>query len=256
MTMELAQAARALFGTRTNFSHAFFVQHLSTANLKRAFRKKALLTHPDLCSSTAGNSDPATASDFIAVRQAYEKLRDYIGKREKAHRNRFRASYNRRYSRKRQSAHVWQRRTSMRNTREARTGYKGPIPNWYMRFGEYLYYSGLISWNTLIQSLVWQRRVRPRFGEIAGRLRLLAEADISRIFKNKKARELFGDAAMRLNLLNQADVEHVMAQQKRFFKPIGEYYVKQKLMTPEQLYHHLAKLRRHNFSTQAQSKAN
>ena len=41
-----------------------------------------------------------------------------------------------------------------------------PIPDRPLRFGQFLYYAGLIDWHTMIDAITWQLNVRPKIGEI------------------------------------------------------------------------------------------
>ena len=45
---------------------------------------------------------------------------------------------------------------------------QGPLPRRRLRLAEFLYYTGRVSWQSLIGAIVWQRSTRPHFGELAG----------------------------------------------------------------------------------------
>ena len=103
--------------------------------------------------------------------------------------------------------------TSRHKTRtaSASTGpkfYKGPIPDRMLRFAEYLYYTGEISWEDLVHALVWQYRNRPKLGELAEETGALGQKDILFIIKNRHFTEMFGEAAIRLGKLDRKSVDN------------------------------------------------
>ena len=93
------------------------------------------------------------------------------------------------------------RRAEICGGREARAGsksaggplfYHGPLPRRPLRLAEFLYFTGRISWQSLISALVWQRAVRPRFGELARELRSITSADLAKILASKLRHEQTG----------------------------------------------------------------
>ncbi len=124
--------------------------------------------------------------------------------------------------------------------------YSGRTPARNLRFAEYLYYSGSISWTDLVQALVWQYRNRPKLGELATSCGLLCFDDVLEIIRMKKGGELFGEAALRLGFLNGQALDALVREQKRLGMPIGRYFTAEGKMSQEDLYKKLMEMRRHN----------
>ena len=118
-----------------------------------------------------------------------------------------------------------------------------------MRFGEFLYYNGLISWQTLITALVWQKRKRPTLGHIAVDNGLLSPTSVIYVLHNTLPFEIFGEAAIRLGLLSRQDVEFLIHKQKARGAPIGRYFIEQGLFSNQNLVKLLMAQARHNAST-------
>lgn len=75
---ELRVAAIKLFGISAAFSRDFW-RTLNLATLKKAFREKARLYHPDLYRQARPEILQAKQERFIAVKGAYEVLRRFLG---------------------------------------------------------------------------------------------------------------------------------------------------------------------------------
>ena len=124
--------------------------------------------------------------------------------------------------------------------------YSGRTPARNLRFAEYLYYSGSISWTDLVHALVWQYRNRPKLGELATTSGLLCFDDVIEIIKLKKNGELFGEAALRLGYLDAVKLDALVRKQKMLGLPIGRYFTAEGKMSQEDLYKKLMEMRRHN----------
>lgn len=127
--------------------------------------------------------------------------------------------------------------------------YSGPIPNRRLLFGHYLYYSGVTTWKTVIQALVWQRMERPRLGELGRRFGMLTEEEVLIILKNRLPLKPFGETAIDLGLLTVSQLSSLMFHQKRLQKKFGEFFLERKLLRPEQLHRLIAKFQLHNSSS-------
>ncbi len=249
---ELINACQVLFGLDLRLSPGF-LEYLQMSGIKSAYRKKAMETHPDLA---LGRGEPATrrnAGRFCSVRQAYEKLSSYLETREKGHarqdnpRPRVRNGGSPGCAGTRARGHGpapdgWPRRA--RRSRE--NLYQGPMPGRRLLLGHYLYYSGIISWQTMIRALVWQRSQRPRLGEIGCRLGWLSDRDIGAILRRCKLDRPFGQSAMRMGLLSQFQLDMILLQQQRLQKRFGEFFIHHKILTRERLNKLIAGYRAHN----------
>lgn len=134
---------------------------------------------------------------------------------------------------------------------QTETFYSGPMPNRRLLFGHYLYYSGLITWRTVIQALVWQRTERPRLGELGRRYGMLTEDEVFIILKNRPAFKPFGETAIDLGLLTASQLNSLMFHQKRLQKKFGEFFIEKRLLRPEQLHRLITKCHLHNSTTAA-----
>ena len=124
--------------------------------------------------------------------------------------------------------------------------YRGPLPRKRLRLAEFLYYSGRVSWQSLIKAIVWQRSLKPKFGELARELRAVSSQDLARILASKLRNEQTGQAAQRLRLLTAEEVERVLRLQRARHRPIGRYFVENERMPTETLSRVLRELYRHN----------
>jgi hypothetical protein len=124
--------------------------------------------------------------------------------------------------------------------------YTGLIPERKLRFAEYLFYSKIISWQTLIKALISQYQQRPRLGEICFELNYLSESELRNIIKANKFVEKFGETALKLSYLTREELQYALEVQKRFNRPIGRYFVETKILTEADLLEYFIKLKKHN----------
>ncbi len=76
--VDLRVAAVQLFGRQQAASREFW-KNLDLATLKKAFREKARLYHPDLYRQSRPETLKAKQERFIAISRAYEVLRRFLG---------------------------------------------------------------------------------------------------------------------------------------------------------------------------------
>lgn len=137
-----------------------------------------------------------------------------------------------------QAAHSQSRKTNKLFT--------GTLPRRSLLFGHFLYYSGLIDWQTLVKALIWQRTNRPRVGEIGQRFGWLTVADIAAILQNKSARDMFGKAAVADGKLTRSQLRMILSFQKSQQQRIGEYFVRQGIINRRKLAELLYLFQTHN----------
>jgi hypothetical protein len=249
---EVLAAFRLLFSPETEFNLRSIdsVQH---AQLKTAYRKKALRTHPDRYASEGEEVQRIYSERFIQVSQAYDTLSHYLTLREQGWRWKPVASDQvERAERKPQPA---QRQTcaASKTCQSKRPEREGPgslwqrgIPRRYLRFAEFLYFSRVISWRNLVNAIVWQRRQRPRIGEIAQKWRWISGSQIEAAVKDRRVGERIGEVLLRHKLLTPFGLGVLLRQQQRIQKPIGLYFVRHGLMSEWEVGRHLHKQRMHN----------
>ncbi len=136
--------------------------------------------------------------------------------------------------------------SAARRARGAPLYYRGSLPRHSLRFAEYLFYSGRISWQELIHALVWQRSIRPTFGQLARQLRFLSAEDLAAALTTRRQNERLGAAAERLGLLSQDQVDRILRIQRARHRLIGRYFVENRLLAVAELTRTLRDLHRHN----------
>lgn len=240
----LQDACLALFGRR--FERAF-LGHLQEAGLRAAWRRAALRWHPDRVA--AADAKPRHAARFIEARQAYAVLSDYLGARDR------RATPPPRPAPRpapgpapRPPTRGDHRARPLRAGARRREACGGApaIPRRRLRFGEFLYHSGVITFGALVESIVWQRRQRERFCEIGLRWGYLTAADVRLLLGGRLFHERTGGTARRLGLLNSFQVRTVLAYQRSRQRPLGGYFVGRGHFPPSELARLLERLAAHN----------
>ncbi len=223
---------------------------LTVAMVKSAFRRLALRTHPDASGS------PQSSARFIEASRAYEVLMAFLVARPRPGAAATATAQARPQASQRpphpgaQWTHAgpraegWSARTGEHRQRDL--FYHGPLPRRRLRLAEFLYYSGRISWQTLIAALVWQRASRPKFLEIARQLRIVELQDMSRVLRSRAAHEHTGEAASRLQLITMDDVGRILRIQRARQRPIGRYFIENTAITETDLEEALREMRRHN----------
>lgn len=228
----LGQACSILFGSEVRATPDF-LRYLQPEGVKAAFRSAALATHPDRAVHI--QEDPSRLNQrFIEVVGAYEAIMnalEQVRRPEPAVRpSRTRPAPRREPAQPREAPHF----------------FGGALPGRRLRLGEFLYYSGIISWQTFIDSLLWQRKSRPSFGEIAVEWRLLDREDIGRVISGRRMGERFGESAVRQGLLKPFWVKTVLLRQGKLQPLLGRYYLERSILGAEGLSEELERLERHN----------
>jgi hypothetical protein len=123
------------------------------------------------------------------------------------------------------------------------------MPQRPLRFGEFLYFRRVITWQQLIQALVWQRRQRPRLGEIATRWRWLSPEEVDALLRAKAPGDRIGEALVRHGLITPFQLRVLLHQQRRLQLPIGRFFVDAGLLSVEALEQFLRHQDLHNLRT-------
>lgn len=246
------QAWRILFGQAVPVTAERF-RELKTGDLKAAFRARALETHPDR--ALALGVDPGILHHrFQRTVWAYESLKPLIGAvligdvppptpRPQP------ASARQREEAKPppppKAAYSSADRTRARQHQKLRF-YSGPLPSRPLRFGEYLFYQRIISWQDLISSLVWQRQQRPMVGEIALQWRLLTPFDLQVVIRSRRTGELFGECAVRTGFINPFWLRVILHRQGQLQPRLGAFFLSRGLVRTAELEQLLTAQAEHN----------
>ena len=250
---ELFQACATIFGPEIKISYDF-LKYLQPVGIKTAYRKKAFDTHPDRAMVLGAFAEDLNA-EFINVRQAYEKLLSFA--EAKNIRQGSSASYNGFTPEQRSSCQNHRHyNNEQKHTRHNPKGkkqhydhfYAGSFPKGNLMLGQFLYYSGLISWRTLIEAICWQRRQRPLIGQIAVSWRLIAYPDVLGILKVRKFDEKFGECALRIGYISYYELFALIGKQKKMQRPLGEFFIENGLLSNDDLLNIVRKQQRHNIT--------
>ncbi|MFC1770032.1 DnaJ domain-containing protein [Nitrospirota bacterium] len=234
---DLFKACHILFGSEVDVSYDF-LHYIQASGIKSAYRKKALLTHPD------HNRESTCTEAFVEANWAYESLSKFITLREDIPRHRpihgTRATTRRPNMRRRSQRY--------RNNNNNPTGnyYKGRVPSRKLMIGEYLFYNGSIPWEALIKAIVWQRNQRPRLGEIARQWGWLTREQGKKIIKERNLGEPVGETLVRTGILNRTQLRTLISSQRKSQKPFGEFFVINGYLSRKNLFQNLTTMEMHN----------
>lgn len=236
---DLVRACQVLFSPDISFSLAF-VQNLDPSTLKTAYRKKALETHPDRAQAL-GVHEQIQSKRFREVKKAYEVLLPVTEKTvplPSSHHQRVRP----------QARHHEPPKEKPRYTSPNKMSsfYRGCVPNHSLRLGQFLYYSGIITWRHLIDAISWQRRVKPRYGQIALEWNILDRQQIMDILTQKERSERFGEYARRTGIISDFQHLAIIGKQNKCHRMFGEYFILNGILTQRQLDILLIRLIQHN----------
>jgi hypothetical protein len=218
----LCKACRILFGPGIQFSREF-LHYIQPSGIKRAYYKQAKLVHPDLQQDTDRmlNAGFRNLNKAFHILEKYIKARDYLPG----------AHQNNRTSSQEQTDHF----------------YTGRLPARALRFGQFLYYSGIISWKILIQAIMWQRKKRVSMGELAIYTGLLKSDQVHYILGKKKLFEFFGETAIKLGFLCDEDIRCLLQKQLALGPRLGSYFLHYNHIPEEKFYSYLADHKKHNY---------
>jgi len=110
----------------------------------------------------------------------------------------------------------------------------------------FTYYQGKVSYQQLIEALVWQRRQRPTLGAIAHKWGWLSEAKITQVLQHRGHASRFGKKAIELGYLKPHQVEALLQHQRSLQTRIGQYFVEQGLLTEQEADQISMNLKSHN----------
>lgn len=167
---KIQEAFRILFGTQITFSDAV-LNYIQPSGIKSAFREQVKRKHPDTADQE-GNPSLDASAEFRTLYEAYRLLMDLKLQR---------------FRRVERPIPAPQPPAPV-----AEPGdffYQGAnLPSHPMRLGEFLFYSRIISWKTLIQAIVYKRQFDDRrLGQYFIEKRLLSEQDLQRYLALQRA---------------------------------------------------------------------
>lgn len=212
---DILQACRLLFRPDLEFTMDY-INSLNMDSIKSAYRNKIFDSHPDRA-KFLGLDAVVLGEKFKTIDEAYKRLSIYIEEYEDKTEKR----------KQKESIIKSKQENSQVNIKK--------YPDNELLFGQFLFYSGLVSLNTLLDAIHWQRKQRPSFGEIALEMNLLHAEDIGKILRNKNNGERFGDCAVRFGIINSFQFRSILEKQQKCHLQIGQYFIKKKILTPDNI---------------------
>lgn len=230
--VELLDACRVLFPTAE--INKQFLCYIQSEGLKNAYRNRAWECHPDASGDNV--SRPDRIELFRRSVDAYKLLNNYLKERKPSLPLRHASP---------QKKTIFPVPVVAKRT-EGEQYYVGPMPTIELKLGLFLYYSGAVSYQAVVQALIWQRSLRPPLGDFACQWGWLTEKDVSFILASTEIVGSFGERAIALGLLTQSQLNLILLHQRSRQQPLGNYFIEQNIMSELTLRHHLRELDRHN----------
>jgi curved DNA-binding protein CbpA len=249
---QVAEACKTLFGSDIIVRRSFLL-YIQPSGAKSAYRRKAKETHPDLFAGADPLQQKKQAMLFIEILKAYDVLNAFFEQRDKGLWKEVkkaaapRPRERRATPRQPKAAHKDPPKPSERTAQF----WEGGIPFRPLEIGRYLYYSKRISYQALIDALVWQRSQRPIIGDLALRWGWLTAGAIDRIIQSTGLHGRFGEKAMGLGLLTSFQIKTLLFFQRSQQERLGEYFIVHKLLAREDLDRFVAEMLEHNASVVA-----
>jgi hypothetical protein len=250
--VELIQAGAVIYGNQAILDGQF-LERLHLADLKKAYRRKSLETHPDLFVHLGRAQQRTYTELFQEVREAYEKLSGYLKLRAQmtpslyssfanVPNNNIRTNQGAPFSPEAANSNL----NPSGSDTQSPFSTSAPLPPWRLRTGEFLFYCGLIPWNALIQAILWQSRRRERIGEIACRWGWLTDGLVWDLLRDKQMGERLGGVLLRHTLISPFQLKMLLIHQQRQQPPIGEFFLENGLLSERQLLFLLERLNERN----------
>ncbi len=215
--------------------------------LKAAFRRRVLETHPDRA-RVLGRAEADLRREFVSVAEAYRLLGSLSGPAHPASPAARAPRSPPPAGRPADRSQPPPRRPPPRAPREH--FHSGPMPQGRLRFAEFLYYAGRISWRTLVESIAWQRRQRPSIGRIAVGWGHLTEDDVREVLESRRRDGAhgvpFGEHALQRGLLTPFQLLALLGRQRRMQRRIGEFFVERGVIGRDEIPAIRLEVARHN----------
>jgi curved DNA-binding protein CbpA len=242
---QVTQACKTLFGSEVIVRRPFLL-YLQPSGAKSAYRRKAKETHPDLFAGADPLEQKKQALLFIEILKAYDVLNAFFKQRDEGLWKEVKKAAAPRTPRAAAKRPEAARKQQPKPSEKATQFWGGVVPFRPLEIGRYLYYSKRISYQALIDALVWQRNQRPVIGEIAVRWGWLNAGAIDRIAQSSGVSGRFGEKAIGLGLLSSFQVKTLLSFQRSQQERLGHYFVKHKLLAKDDLERFVADLQEHN----------
>ena len=224
--------------------------NLDAPLLKRAYRQRVFDVHPDRASSL-GIPAPVLQEKFVKLQQSYQGLVDFLARPALAERP---VAPARARTKSKASPQTKSPKPSPTQPKASafhpRVFYAGQPPTRRLKLGEFLYYNGHIDQQELFDAVRWQKRQRPRIGEIALSFGFLDHASVNHLLelrqRLRRLHEPLAEFARNQGYLSHFQWMAVVGRQRRLQKPIGQYWIQAGLFGEKEIAGLVAEQRRHN----------
>jgi hypothetical protein len=219
--------------------------------LRSAFRRRVFETHPDRAQAL-GRSEEELRHEFTVVNEAYQLLSSlpvvsaapaFQAAPQPAQRPVTKPTFVRtarpfpQRPQRPQPARPHCAHARAPAPGKADRFYQGPLPSRPLLLGEYLYYSGRISWESLIDALLWQRRGHQPIGRLAVQWGYLTAAELQQRLRQHRwqhhsrgaQQERFGEFLLRRGEITSFQLLALLGRQKRLRRRIGEFFLERGL---------------------------
>jgi len=234
-------AYNIIFGPAVNVS-IDTIMDIRPIMLKTAYRKKALETHPDRC-LVIGKMKNEMNEQFIELNIAYETLQTAIKNSSPV--------INKSSTTTIINKELKKKNTNTNNSKNSADHfYRGFLPKRKLLIGQFLYYSGIVSWKTLIDALARQKMQRPSVGQIALKWGILSKHDIYIILKQRalerKHDKRFVEYACLKGYLTSFQRLALLGKQSSLQRPIGAFFVEKGVLMSTDMEMMVNRLQEHN----------
>ncbi|MBU3946703.1 MAG: J domain-containing protein [Proteobacteria bacterium] len=217
------------------------IMGIPPVKLKTAYRKKAFETHPDRF-LIVGKMKKEMNEQFIELNLAYETLQTAL--------NKFSPLVKKNNNSTKKEEHKKKSSTASTCKNTADHFYRGLLPKRKLLIGQFLYYSGIVSWKTLIDALTRQKMQRPPVGQIALKWGILSRNDIHAILKQRaierEFEKRFVEYAYLKGYLTSFQRLALLGKQRSLQRPIGEFFVEKGILMSKDVELLVKKLQLHN----------
>ncbi|TNF47540.1 J domain-containing protein [bacterium] len=225
----IANACRILFGPGVKITSQF-VKSLNHADLKETYRKRAKAYHPDRA-VLAGKEASLMNERLKNVNLAYECLSSHILENSSS----------------KPPSSPSEIRGAISPLKGSESGFwNGPVPHCELFIGQYLFYSGLITWGDFVEAVSWQRKQRPIFGKIATMWDYFSHDESEKIAANTSPEERIGDSALRQGYLTPYQCKSILEFQRWLQTPFGQYFIERGILTEDEVNQSVKALKVHN----------
>ena len=226
------KALHLVFGSESGLADLQMVKSLDEGILKSAFREKAMHFHPDRA-GVLGLDENMLNELFKRLHGAYRLLNRVVVDESVLLSTAVENPEN--------------RTETPRKPAPDRMYYRGRTPDTKLKFAQFLYYSGVIDWQSMIDSVTWQLNVRPKIGEIGRAYRFFDHSGVISVIREKDRSEFFGGAALRMGMVSRFQLNAMIGKQKSLNYPIGRYFLENGVLSGNDIDTLLQKCRQHNY---------